>query len=181
MRRIQRKSLNLDLAGELLSAKFEHLQDNEDGTVEEINTTSISRCQSCGRPVQIDEIRGTCLSCHRLTCSLCSGFCECCKRGPYCGTCRSGFSEKKLSVCISCRDILSRRLAYEDNLLREKTDFERTLQMCGAQMKFIELLRQNTGKIPALLAFLSEIQIAHKLTELGRRTEEKNNGRRLLP
>jgi hypothetical protein len=182
MKKILRKILNIDLSGELLSARIENLQDNEDGTIEETNVAAIGRCQACDRPIEnINDIRGTCFYCGRSCCATCHGSCAICGR-TICQSCRSGFSEKNLSVCLDCGDSLEKRLAYQDKLQQEKNDFERTLQICNTQMKFIELLRQNAGKTPTLLARIAEIQIAHKLTKLERKTEEeKNNGRRLLP
>jgi len=182
MKKILRKILNLDFSGELLSARFEHLQDNEDGTVEETNVTAIDRCQACNRPIEnISDMRGTCFYCGRSCCATCHGSCEICGR-TICSSCRLGFSEKNLSVCLDCRDSLERRLSYQDKLLQEKTDLERTLQICNIQMKFVELLQQNTSKTSTLLARLAEIHVAHKLAKLERKIkEEKNNGKRLLP
>jgi hypothetical protein len=182
VKKILRKILNLDLSGDLLSARLEHLQDNEDGTVEETNVTAIGRCQVCNRPIEnISDIRGICFYCGRSCCVTCYGACAICKR-TICENCRVGFFQSNLSVCLDCRDSLKRRLAYQDKLLQEKTDFERTLQTCNIQIKFIELLQQNTGNTSTFLAQLAEIHVAHKLAKLERRIkEEKNNGKRLLP
>jgi len=75
--KILRRIFNTDFNGNVISSKLEELNDNENGDVEELHLTSVSRCEACGRPLEkMNEIRGSCIICGRSCCSICEGFCS---------------------------------------------------------------------------------------------------------
>ncbi len=183
MRKIIRKIIERDFAGQLLSMKTERLTDDEAGTVEETNVTRIKRCEACRRPLEkTDQMRGICISCGMSCCSICHGFCAVCGCGPFCGRCKTGFPERGLSVCSDCLAVLKDRLAYQDKLLEEKASFERLIAVYTAQLKFIQLLQHNKGSISGIVSRIAQARIARKIRRLERQLEqEKKHGKRLLP
>lgn len=183
MSKIFRKKVNTDFSGNILSASMEQLTDNENGTIEEAYLTAVSRCEACGRPLEkMNEIRGRCIICGRFCCSLCVGFCSICNRGPICGSCRKGFAEKGLSVCSNCLPALKERLAHQDRLLQEKTTFEQVIAVCNAQLKLIQLLQHNKGKISKTLTRIAQLRVARKIARLEQQLKRENgHGRKLLP
>jgi hypothetical protein len=180
--KILKRIFNTDFNGNVISSRLEELNDNENGDVEELHLTSVSRCEACGRPLEkMNEIRGSCIICGRSCCSICEGFCAVCRRGPICGHCRTGFPEKGLSVCSNCLPTLQRRQAYQDRLLEEKVGFEQRIALCNAKLKFIQLLQHNKGRVSRALTRVAQIHIARKIARLERQLRQEDNRGRRLP
>jgi hypothetical protein len=183
MSKISRKHVSTDCGGNVFSFRVEELNDDEHGTIEENHTAIVCRCEACDRPIEnTSEIHGRCVVCGNSCCSFCIGYCSICKRGPICGSCRQGFPEKGLSVCSSCLPALAARLAYEDQLIREKASFERALAVYDSQIKLAQLLQQSKTKIPRLIARVMQFRVARKIARLERQLRQGDNrGQRLLP
>lgn len=181
--KIFKRIFNTDFNGNIISSRLEELNDHENGEVEELHLTEVSRCQACGRPLEkMNEVRGTCIICGSSCCSVCEGFCSVCRCGPICGSCRIGFPEKGLSVCSSCLPALQRRLEYQDRLLEQKADFEQKIAVCNAYIKLTQFLQHNRGKVSRVVTRLAQIRVARKIARLERQLKQENNrGRQLLP
>lgn len=183
MQKILRKTLDVDFAGNILSAKTEELTDNEVGAVEETCVTAINRCQACNRPVEkIEQMRGTCIICGLSCCSICGGYCAVCHAGPFCGRCKTGWAGTGLSVCSDCQSALEERQAHQDELVQRKMAFEQMVAVCNAQLKLIQLVQQNRGDVSRTLGRIGQLRVARKIARLERQLKQENGyGKRLLP
>jgi len=183
MSKIIRRIISRDFQGKVFSSRTEQLIDNHEGTIEERYETSISRCQACGRLIEkAADSRGHCIRCGLTSCTVCSGFCSICGRGPLCGRCRTGFPEKSLSVCSECLIVLRQRLDHQDRLLQKKVAFEQTLALYQAQLRFLQLLQQDKGGVAETIAGLARMRIARKIARLEKKLQqEQDHGRPLLP
>ena len=166
MKRIFRRISTVDTLGRILSARVEELSDDEAGTIEETYSTALTCCEACGRSIEkVNEVRGRCSVCGQNTCSICSGFCAVCNRS-LCDRCRVGFAEKSISVCSACLPLLERRQEYQDKLIEEKLDFERTMAVCNAQLKLIQLYQHNKGTLSRVILTAAELKAARKLAKM---------------
>jgi hypothetical protein len=183
MSKIFRRILNKDSDGDTLSRRTEKLIDDGAGTIKETYETSVTRCPACRRPLEkVSEMRGRCVVCSRYCCSLCAGSCSACGRGPLCGRCRTGFPEKNLSVCADCLHVLRRRLEHQDRLLTKKVAFEQTLALYQTQLRFLQLLQQDKGRISETIAGLARLRVARKIARLEKKLQqEHDDGKPLLP
>jgi hypothetical protein len=183
VQKILRKTLHVDSAGNILSAKTEELTDDEAGTVNETCVTAVSRCQACNRPVEkIEQMRGICISCGLSCCSLCGGACAVCGAGPFCGRCKTGWAGTGLSVCSDCQAALKERQAQHDELVQRKLTFEQMVAVCNTQLKLAQVLQQNRGDVSRTLGRIGQLRVARKIARLERQLKRENGyGKRLLP
>jgi len=183
MQKIRRKMLDVDFAGNILSAKAEELTDDEAGTIEETTVTARRRCQACHRPIEkIEQMRGTCITCGLACCSLCSGYCAVCGAGPFCGRCKKGWAGTGLSVCSDCQSALKERQAQQDALVQRKVAFEQMVAVCNAQLRLLQLIHQNKGDVSRTLGRIGQLRVARKIARLERQLKQENgHDKHVLP
>jgi hypothetical protein len=140
MRRILRRYVTRDPAGQPISVQSERLTDDGAGRLQ-LNSEKEARwCSGCRRPVvELSELRGVCDYCHiHECCAQCASKCEVCSK-QLCGYCRQGFAgPPTLTVCAACRQRLIQRQTLQDQRMMEQAAFDR-------QMAQQRLLNQVEG------------------------------------
>jgi len=171
VRKITKRFLTVDRAGQPLSSNSENLADDGRGRLSVTARRSATRCPSCGRPiVDVDQWRGRCDYCRvRRCCDHCETRCQVCSR-VLCGHCRRGYvGQTPMSVCPICLFRLRRRQAFQDQLLLRKAAFERrmlrqrettrlhVLHLQAARMRMMGQLQAARLRTTGQLAVIREI------------------------
>jgi len=146
MRRILKRIIHRDNQGNVIHEHAEVTVDS--GTdIAILSVETFQRCESCLRPLKLDEPRGICQICGRGTCVLpsCSARCSVCSRN-ICGQHKRGVvaGQVRLTVCPICLPEVERAAAIADSLALENAKLQLVQSSLLDRLPGIGIVRQVT-------------------------------------